>query len=234
MSRPLAELDGAASPVGESRRVEGIAGAREPSEHPRRRLHELGGGARALKNLCGPRLASSDNAWVRAGGPAAPRRPRRLGRGGAAAARLPPPVNGGHSSLSNRRAGARSESLAKTKDGQAAGWCSDHVAVAPIRDWLIAQSPNTGDAAPDRVQIGIVMVSLILVMAFYTLAERKVIGWIRRAGSERVNLLWIPARTAVRGRLQADVKEIVIPRTRTDFCSDSRRFCTDPSSPSGR
>jgi len=46
---------------------------------------------------------------------------------------------------------------------------------APIRDWLIAQITEYW-ATPllTAVQIGIVMVSLILVMAFYTLAERKV------------------------------------------------------------
>ena len=34
-----------------------------------------------------------------------------------------------------------------------------------------------------------VMIGLILTMAFYTLAERKVIGWIQaRKGPNRVNL----------------------------------------------
>ena len=64
-----------------------------------------------------------------------------------------------------------------------------------------------------------VMVGLILVMAFYTLAERKVIGWIQaRKGPNRVNLLWIP------GLAQpfADVvklmfKEIVIPADANGF-----------------
>jgi NADH-quinone oxidoreductase subunit H len=69
------------------------------------------------------------------------------------------------------------------------------------------------------VQILIVMVCLILIMAFYTLAERKVIGWIQsRRGPNRVNLFWIPGL----GQPFADVvklmfKEIVIP-------ADSNKF----------
>ena len=57
------------------------------------------------------------------------------------------------------------------------------------------------------------------MMAFYTLAERKVIGWIQaRKGPNRVNLLWIP------GLAQpfADVvklmfKEILIPADANGF-----------------
>ena len=85
---------------------------------------------------------------------------------------------------------------------------------APLRDWLSGLVTQYW-AAPllMTVQILIVMVCLILVMAFYTLAERKVIGWIQsRRGPNRVNLLWIPGL----GQPFADVvklmfKEILIP-----------------------
>jgi len=90
----------------------------------------------------------------------------------------------------------------------------------PIRDWLAAQITEYW-ATPllTAVQIVMVMVGLILVMAFYTLAERKVIGWIQaRKGPNRVNLLWIP------GLAQpfADVvklmfKEILIPADANGF-----------------
>ncbi len=90
----------------------------------------------------------------------------------------------------------------------------------PIRDWLVAQITEYWTTPLlTAVQIGMVMVGLILVMAFYTLAERKVIGWIQaRKGPNRVNLLWIP------GLAQpfADVvklmfKEIVIPADANGF-----------------
>jgi NADH-quinone oxidoreductase subunit H len=69
------------------------------------------------------------------------------------------------------------------------------------------------------VQILMIMIGLILVMAFYTLAERKVIGWIQsRKGPNRVNLFWIPGL----GQPFADViklvfKEIVIPADANGF-----------------
>jgi NADH-quinone oxidoreductase subunit H len=91
---------------------------------------------------------------------------------------------------------------------------------SPVRDWLEAQITEYW-ATPllTAVQIAIVMVSLILVMAFYTLAERKVIGWIQaRKGPNRVNMFWIP------GLAQpfADVfklmfKEILIPADANGF-----------------
>jgi len=89
-----------------------------------------------------------------------------------------------------------------------------------LRDWLSGQiTPYWTDPLLMAVQILIVVVCLILVMAFYTLAERKVIGWMQvRKGPNRVNLFWIP------GLAQpfADVvklmfKEIVIPADASGF-----------------
>ena len=89
-----------------------------------------------------------------------------------------------------------------------------------LRDWLSGQiTPYWTDPLLMAVQILIVIVCLILVMAFYTLAERKVIGWMQvRKGPNRVNLFWIP------GLAQpfADVvklmfKEIVIPADASGF-----------------
>src|SRR5271165_1880367 len=90
----------------------------------------------------------------------------------------------------------------------------------PLRDWLSGMITGYW-AAPllTAVQILMVMVGLILVMAFYTLAERKIIGWIQsRRGPNRVNLLWIPGL----GQPFADVvkllfKEIVIPADANKF-----------------
>src|ERR1700728_375261 len=85
---------------------------------------------------------------------------------------------------------------------------------SPIRDWVCSIiTPYWTTPLLLAVQTLMVMVCLILTMAFYTLAERKVIGWIQaRKGPNRVNLLWIP------GAAQpfADVfkllfKEILIP-----------------------
>jgi len=85
---------------------------------------------------------------------------------------------------------------------------------SPIRDWLSGQiTPYWSTPLLLVVQTAVVMVSLILVMAFYTLAERKVIGWIQsRRGPNRVNLFWVPGL----GQPFADVikllfKEILIP-----------------------
>ncbi len=84
----------------------------------------------------------------------------------------------------------------------------------PIRRWLSGQiSPYWTYPLLTAVQALMVVVCLILVMAFYTLAERKVIGWIQaRRGPNRVNLLGLPGF----GQPFADViklmfKEIVIP-----------------------
>jgi len=91
---------------------------------------------------------------------------------------------------------------------------------SPLRDWLSGWITEYW-ASPvlTAAQILMVMIGLILVMAFYTLAERKVIGWIQsRRGPNRVNLFWVPGL----GQPFADVvkllfKEIVIP-------ADSNKF----------
>ena len=84
----------------------------------------------------------------------------------------------------------------------------------PLRDWLSLQiTPFWTTPLLLAVQALIVMISIILVMAVYTLAERKVIGWMQlRRGPNRVNLFWIPGL----GQPFADVvkllfKEILIP-----------------------
>jgi NADH-quinone oxidoreductase subunit H len=91
---------------------------------------------------------------------------------------------------------------------------------SPLRDW-IATYITAYWTTPLllAVQTLIVMICLILVMAFYTLAERKVIGWIQaRKGPNRVSLPFFP------GGAQpfADVvklmfKEIVIPANANGF-----------------
>jgi NADH-quinone oxidoreductase subunit H len=91
---------------------------------------------------------------------------------------------------------------------------------SPIRDWLsgiITSYWSTPLLL--AVQTLMVMVCLILTMAFYTLAERKVIGWIQaRKGPNRIGGLLVP------GLAQpfADVvklmfKEIIIPADSNGF-----------------
>ena len=91
---------------------------------------------------------------------------------------------------------------------------------SPIRDWLSGIiTPYWSTPLLLAVQTMMVMVCLILTMAFYTLAERKVIGWIQaRKGPNRIGGLLVP------GLAQpfADVvklmfKEIVIPADSNGF-----------------
>ena len=90
----------------------------------------------------------------------------------------------------------------------------------PLRDWLSGViTPYWSYPLLLAVQTLMVMVCLILTMAFYTLAERKVIGWIQaRKGPNRIGGLLIP------GLAQpfADVvklifKEIIIPADSNGF-----------------
>ena len=91
---------------------------------------------------------------------------------------------------------------------------------SPIRDWVSGLiTPYWTTPLLLAVQTLMVMVGLILTMAFYTLAERKVIGWIQaRKGPNRIGGLLIP------GLAQpfADVvklifKEIIIPADSNGF-----------------
>src|ERR1700704_1651346 len=90
----------------------------------------------------------------------------------------------------------------------------------PIRDWLSGViTPYWTFPLLLAVQTLMVMICIILTMAFYTLAERKVIGWIQaRKGPNRIGGLLIP------GLAQpfADVvklmfKEIIIPSDANGF-----------------
>ena len=91
---------------------------------------------------------------------------------------------------------------------------------SPIRDWLSGViTPYWTFPLLLAVQTLMVMICIILTMAFYTLAERKVIGWIQaRKGPNRIGGLLIP------GLAQpfADVvklmfKEIIIPSDANGF-----------------
>src|ERR1700677_3218284 len=90
----------------------------------------------------------------------------------------------------------------------------------PIRDWLSGViTPYWTTPLMLVVQTLMVMICLILTMASYTLAERKVIGWIQaRKGPNRIGGLLVP------GLAQpfADVvklmfKEIIIPADSNGF-----------------
>jgi NADH-quinone oxidoreductase subunit H len=91
---------------------------------------------------------------------------------------------------------------------------------SPLRDWLSGViTPYWSSPLLLAVQTLMVMIGIILTMAFYTLAERKVIGWIQaRKGPNRIGGLLIP------GLAQpfADVvklifKEIIIPADANGF-----------------
>jgi NADH-quinone oxidoreductase subunit H len=91
---------------------------------------------------------------------------------------------------------------------------------SPIREWLSGVITQYWTAPLLlAVQTLMVMICIILTMAFYTLAERKVIGWIQaRKGPNRIGGLLIP------GLAQpfADVvklmfKEIIIPADSNGF-----------------
>jgi NADH-quinone oxidoreductase subunit H len=84
----------------------------------------------------------------------------------------------------------------------------------PVRAWLSdVITPYWTYPLLTAVQAMICTICVILVMAVYTLAERKVIGYMQaRRGPNRVNLFWIPGL----GQPFADVvklmfKEIIIP-----------------------
>ncbi len=90
----------------------------------------------------------------------------------------------------------------------------------PLRDWLSGYiTPYWTTPLLLAVQTLILMISIILTMAVYTLAERKVIGWMQlRRGPNRVNLFWIPGL----GQPFADVvkllfKEILVPANANGF-----------------
>src|SRR6202795_1680849 len=89
-----------------------------------------------------------------------------------------------------------------------------------IRDWLSDLiTPYWSSPLLTAVQALIVMICIILTMAVYTLAERKIIGYMQaRRGPNRVNLFWIPGL----GQPFADViklifKEIMIPADANGF-----------------
>src|SRR6202035_2640716 len=91
---------------------------------------------------------------------------------------------------------------------------------SPIRDWLSGViTPYWTFPLLLAVQTLMVMICIILTMAFYTLAERKVIGWIQaRRGPNRIGGLLIPGLA----QTFADVvklmfKEIIIPSDASGF-----------------
>ena len=90
----------------------------------------------------------------------------------------------------------------------------------PLRDW-VASYITAYWTTPllILVQAAMTTISLILVMAFYTLAERKVIGWIQaRKGPNRIAGLGIPGLAQpFADVLKLLFKEILIPADASGF-----------------
>jgi NADH-quinone oxidoreductase subunit H len=91
---------------------------------------------------------------------------------------------------------------------------------SPLRDWLSGViTPYWTFPLLTLVQAAMVTVGLILTMAFYTLAERKVIGWIQaRRGPNRIGGLLIPGLAQpFADVLKLLTKEILIPTDANGF-----------------
>src|ERR1700744_6078800 len=87
----------------------------------------------------------------------------------------------------------------------------------PLRDWIAGYiTPYWTTPLLLAVQTLMVMISIILVMAMYTYAERKVIGWMQlRVGPNRVGPLGLAQPFA--DALKLLFKEIMIPADANGF-----------------